>query len=261
MADRSAKKKRRRRSPGDKRALLWLLGTLFLVGTLCTVGGCTALLFNPYLPFNPLPPPTLPPTLAPPPSPTLPPYPTLPPTWTPTATNTPTVTPTFTPTQTPTATMPPTVTPTLAVSATPTTAGTPVPTPTPLPRFVLQPGNPAYQSSQVFHPEAGCNWLSVGGQVLEADGAPIAPDPPVFVLARGLLNGQPIQELGVVGLASQFGPAGYEIPLGQTAVASSQAVYVQLVDANGYALSEPYFFDTYADCERNVVIMNFVRQP
>ncbi len=256
MAKRSSSRSARR---DNKHALFWILGVLFLLGTLCTMGGCTVLLLNPYAAINPLPPPTLPPTVMLPPTPTPPPYPTLPPTWTPTATDTPTVTPTFTPTQTPTATIPPTVTPTpLPATASATVAAGP--TATPLPFFVLQAGNPAYQSSQVFHPEAGCNWLSVGGQVLEADGAPVATDPPLFVLVRGLLNGQPIDQLAVVGLAPQFGPAGYEAQLASSAVASSQAVFVQLLDINGYALSDPYFFDTYDDCQRNVVIMNFVRQ-
>ena len=239
-----------RRGLRDNRpALLWLLGTLFLLGTLCIMGGCTMLLVDPYRPFNPFPPPTLPPTVALPATPTLPPYPTLPPTWTPTATDTPTVTPTGTAT----ATLPPTVTPTLA-------GGVSQPAETPLPRFVLQPGNPAYQSSEAFHPEAECRWLSVVGQVLEANGAPVTIDTPLFVLVRGLLAGQPVDRLAGVGAAAYIGPTGYEVKLADAPVASSQAVFVQLVDINGYALSDPFFFDTYDDCQHNVVIMNFVRQ-
>ncbi len=254
-------KRTRRRGAGreNKTALFWLFGALFLVGTLCTVGGCTVLMVNPYAGFNPFPPPTLPPTIEIPPTPT---PPLLPPTWTPTATNTPTATATFTPTHTPTATIPPTVTPTLLPGTTPTVVATaPGPTATPLPRFGAQAGTPAYQSSRVFHPEAGCNWLSVGGQVLEADGAPVAADPPLFVLVRGLLNGQPVDQLALVGMAAQFGPAGFEVQLAAQPVDSSQAVYAQLVDINGYALSDPIFFDTHADCDRNVVVLNFVRLP
>ncbi|NPA31033.1 MAG: hypothetical protein GXO37_03435 [Chloroflexi bacterium] len=260
MADRSSSRSSRR---SNTSALLWLLGILFLLGALCTLGGCTVLLLNPYAGFNPFPPPTLPPTLELPPTETPPPYPTLPPTWTPTVTMTFTPLPTATPTPLPTATLPPTVTPTLPPTATLAASATPGgsgPTPTPLPFFALQPGNPAYQSSQVFHPDAGCNWLSVGGQVLEANGAPAPTDPPMFVVVRGLLAGQPVDQLALVGQATHFGPAGYEAKLGDAPVASSQAVYVQLVDINGYALSDPFFFDTYDDCQRNVVIMNFVRQ-
>ncbi len=259
MAKKAKNPKRGRQQSDQRAALFWLLGTLFLLATLLTVGGCTWVFLNPYVAWNPFPPPTLPPTVSLPPTATPLPYPTLPPTWTPTATKTPTVTPTLPPTATATATMPPTVTPTgLPTLATP--VNTPGPTAT-RPLFVVQPGTPAYQSSRVFHPDANCQWLSVGGQVLEADGAPVATDPPLVVLVRGLLDGQPIDLLAPVGLAPIFGPAGYEAQLGTQPVASNEAVYVQLLDMQGHALSEPVFFPTYDDCERNVVIINFIRQP
>ncbi len=35
------------------------------------------------------------------------------------------------------------------------------------------------------------------------------------------------------------------------------AVWVQLLDQEGYALSPRVYFNTYADCEKNLILVNF----
>ncbi len=234
----------RRSARSSQSAALWFFGVLFLLGTLATMGGCTLLYVNPYLPINPFPPPQLPPQLTLPPTPTPLPIATLPPTWTPTATATATYTPTFTPS--------PTATPTPLVSPTPSA------TPTPWWRYELQPGTPFYVSSKMFHPEAGCQWLGVAGQIFDAQGAPLGPNSGLYVLVRGKLDGQPVEALGIPGLAPWYGPGGYEIKLADKPIASGGTLYIQLVDSQGYPLSNAYYFNTQDDCNANIVLINFV---
>ena len=71
-----------------------------------------------------------------------------------------TVVPTTTQTATLTATLKPTLTLTPTIAA----------TTTPLP-YHLQSVNPVYLQNFV-HPEAGCNWMGVGGQVFDKQGDP-----------------------------------------------------------------------------------------
>jgi len=237
----------RRSSSSSQSSLLWFFGVLFLLGTLLTMGGCALLYLNPHLPINPFPPPELPPRLTVPPTPTPLPLATLPPTWTPTPTNTatPTITPTLTPTWTPTV---------------PPTPG-PSPTPTPEWRYVLQPGTPLYLSSREMHPNVGCNWLSVGGQIFDATNTPLGLDSGIYVLVRGILAGQNIEALGIPGLAPAFGLGGYEVKLADQPIASNGTLSIQLLDANGNPLSKAYYFPTYDDCDKNVVLINFIEQP
>ncbi len=231
---------RRRKSS----ALVWnLLTVLVLVSALCLLSGFVLIFINPQVPFNPLPPPTLPPTLGvPTPTPTLP-VVTLPPTWTPT----PTVTPTPSKTPTPTNTPLPTPTPTPAPAVTPTAYP-----------YELQPGTPTYTSSKIFHSESNCNWLSVAGQVLDAQGQGVV----VAVVVRGALDGQVIDRYTLSGQASQrFGPGGYEIQLSNHPVASEHTLYVQLVDPSGVPLSAQVYFDTHDTCAENIVLVNFRQVP
>ena len=217
--------KRNRHSSG----LVWnLLTMLLLLSTLCMLSGFMMIFINPYVSFNPFPPPTLPPTLSfPTPTATLPVI-TLPPTWTPS------------PTITPTATWTPVATP------------TPPFTPTPYP-YELQPGTPTYTTSKVFHSDAGCNWLGVAGQVLDANGQAVV----VNVIVRGELAGTPVELYTISGMATNFGPGGFDIQLADHPIASEHTLYIQLVDPNGIPISPQIYFDTHDSCDENIVLINF----
>lgn len=198
----------------------------------------------------------LPPTVTPLPDPdTPPPLPTATSTFFPTPTWTPSPTSTFTPVPSPTPS------PRVVI---PTQPGLVLPSPTPTPAYPYgpQPGTPTYLSAQTFN--KGCNWLGVVGQVLDAQGRPVAA--PFFVVVQGQVNGQTFNRIGYAGTAPQLGQvegqvSGFEVPLSDIPFNSTGLLTIQLFDLNtGLPLSPPVPFDTFADCERNAVLVNFVQQ-
>jgi len=128
------------------------------------------------------------------------------------------------------------------------------------PLFQVQPGTPAYLKNFV-HPDRGCNWLSLAGQVIETgDASPNGnPLPNLVVGVLGLLDGNVINQMTLTGLAADYGPGGYEIQLADKPLASTQALWVQVFDLKGQPMTEPVYFDTKAECSQNVVLINFKR--
>ncbi len=236
----------------QRTGMVWnILTLLTLLATVCLLGYFVTIFVNPYSGLNPFPPPTMPPTLGfPTPTPTLP-FATLPPTWTPSPTLTPL------PTNTPKAS--PTPVPTATATFTPTPAVTPTPTATP--PYGLQPGAPVYLSSQIWHPDQGCNYLGVAGQVLDVNGQPLV-GVPVAIKVEGTLADTPVSEVALPGTAPHVGPAGFEIMLSDHPIASSGTLYIQVVDLNNFLpLSEPVYFDTHDSCDENIVVIYFQRKP
>lgn len=227
--------------------LIWnVLTVLVLLAVLCVVAGFLVIFTNPYSQWNLFPPPTLPPTISLPTA-TSTPRLSLPPTWT----ASPTLEPTSTNTPEPTATPAPTETPFSLFTFTPTTeAGVSAGMP-----FVVGAGTPIGTSSLAFHPEAGCNWMGVAGQVFDLSGAPVTGQQ---VRLGGTLLGAPMDLLTLTGLTTAYGTNGfYEFPLGDKPVATSGTLWVQLLDQSGIPMSDKVYFDTYADCEKNLIFVNF----
>lgn len=161
------------------------------------------------------------------------------------------------PAKTLTASYTPTKTSTPTRTATPTKTFTPTQTSTPLP-YTLQVEAPVYIKN-FAHTGAGCDWLGVAGQVFDANGDPVLN---LVLVATGTLNGKNLNLTAVTGIpeADVYGPGGYEIQLADEALASSQSLRIQVYDLQGNALSEAYVFDTYADCTKNLAIINFKAQ-
>lgn len=184
--------------------------------------------------------------------------------------------PTRTPTITPTATLPvigpPTFTP--VPSETPLPSRTPAPTSTPLPTYtpfsIVTPPTAAPSATPVFsfepfkghplalgniiHTDRGCNWLGVAGQVTYNNGAPVTG---LVVKLAGTLIGKTIDKLTLTGAAPNYGPGGYEFELADEPVGSSGELYIQLLDQNGSPLSDKILFNTFADCDRNLILISF----
>jgi len=213
--------------PPSKRkfgSALFNVGSLLaLVASLCSGGFFLQLFLDPDSEWNPLPP----------------------------------VTATIEPTQTsvlPTATPEPTLAPTLAPTATLEPTAT-----VPALIYRLQDGSPAYLEAALFRPEQACNFMGVFGLVFGLDDVPLAG---LRVQVTGTLNGQPVDKLGLTGAATQYGPgAYYEIQLANAPVASENQLQIVLLNADGQPLSSPASFSTRAECNQNLIMLNFKQQP
>lgn len=126
-------------------------------------------------------------------------------------------------------------------------------TPTSIP-YGLQDGAPLYIANFV-HSTAGCSWLGVAGQVFDANGEPITD---LFVIAGQDSDSESNQWAARTGLSTDYGPGGYEIQLTNQPEATTQDFWVQLVSESGEALSDRVYFDTFEDCDRNLILVNFV---
>jgi len=230
----------------------WNVLTLLVIVGIVGFSVFYAMIFiNPTGAFNPFPLPTMVPTLF---IPTITPLPT--------HTNTPfRLPPTNTNTVVPTATSTPIAPTPTAIQATPIgtlvlSSGTPVtPTPkvTPVYSFALQ-GDPKPIDATLLDGTHNCSWTGVGGRVYDLQNAPATK---IEVQLFGILDGNLINETSLTGTALQYGPSGFEFTLGNKTIASTQRLWIRLVDQGGVPLSDRVFFDTYAECSKNLIVINF----
>lgn len=243
-------KTRRRRRSNDR--LLNILTVLLLAGALCIGSFALSIYFNPQSSFNPFQAPIIP-TLAqvPTASNTVPP-PSATPTATYTATSYPTLRPSSTPlpTDTPFSVLTLTPRPTQGATATATRrlAGFP---------FIVAGSGPQAVPN-IAYPELGCNWMGVAGEIKDLSGAPKTQ---VIIVLGGTLAGNAIDPSGVKyslsGVAPKYGVAGYEFVLADKPVESSKTLWVQLIDQNETPISDKIYFNTYDDCNRNLIFISF----
>ncbi len=121
--------------------------------------------------------------------------------------------------------------------------------------FVLQEDTPLY-TVNFSHPEAGCNWLGVGGQIFSETGQEITR---VVVLVGGIIEGTYVEFATLSGMAPMYGPGGYEIKISEAPFDSFNAFWIEIYDLEGQAFSEKVYFDTHASCDKNLVLINFVQ--
>jgi hypothetical protein len=158
--------------------------------------------------------------------------------------------PTFTPMPTSTLFTIATATPSPTVTITPTATIPPGGYP-----FELQKGSPI-AIANIYHPELACNWMGVGGQVVDMSGAPVTG---LIVRLGGDLPGVKFPEvfMSLTGVALNYGRSGYEFTLANEPIASNDSLWIQLLDQAGVPISEKVFFDTYKSCDKNLIIINF----
>jgi hypothetical protein len=228
--------------------VLSLISALLVLSILFVSGVSLIIFINPYSPLNPFPPPR--PVVI---QPTQPSAPTSTPTSMAMPTDTFTPEPTITHTPLPSETLPP--------SPTPFTMFTPSATPEPTepPQgypYILHQGSPI-AIANISHPDLGCEWMGVAGQVFDLSGAPVTG---LLIRLGGRLPGvaDPKDMLSLTGTALDYGREGYyEFTLADRPIASNQSVWVQLVNQEYTPLSEKIYFDTYESCDKNLIIVNF----
>lgn len=227
--------------------MVWnILTIVVLVMTLCVGIVFLTVFIKPDIGLNPFPPPTMPQAMAfDTPTPT--PKQILPPTWTATLAE-------VLPTETPSPTLAPTDTIVAGVTATTAPDAEDGEQPQTDKAYVLMDGNPQYLPN-LFHAELGCDWFGVGGQTISLNSAPVTG---VVINLGGELAGETLDLVTITGIATQYGPAGYEFDLTDYVngpVATSQSLWIQVLDQAGMPLSDKIYFDTFEDCEKNTIVI------
>lgn len=233
----------------SSRELPWNLATVFVLAMIPLTASFFLMIFlNPQTSLNPFPPPTLPAlaqaqtatsTLL-----------ALPPTWTPTPSPTPDYSPTPPPSATPTE-------PVIVIIGTPIeNLETPEPTETNAPggfTFMRQ-SDPQAISINLYDASRGCGWMGVAGRVVDEQNRPVTG---IRVWLRGTLDGKRVDMTSLTGTAAQYGPSGYEFTIANQPIASRGLLSVRLLDQANLPLSERVVFDTFADCEKNLILIDF----
>ncbi|NLF50890.1 MAG: hypothetical protein GX577_07115 [Leptolinea sp.] len=120
--------------------------------------------------------------------------------------------------------------------------------------YRVQPGSPKH-TKNFGHPEDGCDWGGIAGQIFGPGGV---PQTNIVVVVSGEAKGTPVNLMGYAGTAPQYGPNGYEVKFPQGPIRTEDDLFAQLFDLKGNELSDMVPFDTYSDCARNLVVLNFV---
>lgn len=141
---------------------------------------------------------------------------------------------------------------------TPTSTPTLTPTLTPSPTLEIFPfiliGEPETLSSDYIRPSLGCEWLVIAGQVWDLQDAPVKG---LSLHLYGELAGYTIDRFSLTGSAPDYGESGYEFLLENVVVDSQESLFIQLVDANEVPFSQPYSLETFNDCQKNLILVNF----
>jgi hypothetical protein len=227
-------------------AKIWnILTLLTLAALLCVLSYFTIIFLNPNSSLNPFPPPTVNPALLPP-TVTVTPRHTLVPTWTPT-------------------TLPMTSIETEIPAQTPETQFVAKENPTEIPiivaespdeyAFELQQGSPTTIAAEQFHQTAGCDWTGVAGQATSLNGEAVRG---LFVELGGTMLGEAsVENVVMTGLAPQYGFGGFEVTIANQLIATEGTLWIQLLDQQNLPLSDKVYFNTYDDCQKNLVVIYF----
>ena len=230
-----------------------VLTILALLATLAVVVVLLVIFNDPAAGVNPYPPPVKPPkvaVIAPSAIPT-----TVLPTWTPT------IEPTVaTVTDLVVATEAPAILPTTAVivlAGTPSTPQNEPPKaePAPLTKFAFGvQAQPQGIAASLYEPTRGCAWMGVAGRVFDIKNRPVKG---IRVALTGWLPGHTVSLLSLTGTALQYGPSGYEFTLADAPDATSGQLKIQLMDQSDLPLSDFVVLDTYIECEKNLILVDF----
>ena len=115
-------------------------------------------------------------------------------------------------------------------------------------------GDPEAFNSDLLRPGLGCDWLVIAGQVWDLTGKEV---PGMTLHLFGEIGGYAIDQTTVSGRAKVYGDSGYEFALENVVVDSDGILFIQLLDTDGSALSTPYTIETFADCQKNLILINF----
>jgi hypothetical protein len=108
--------------------------------------------------------------------------------------------------------------------------------------------------SDTYHPDAGCNWMGVAGQAVDINNSPILY---LTIHISGTVGGKFIDYYSLTSTAPNYGQAGFEFMLADKAIASTNTLWIQLLDQQYLPLTEQVKLTTYADCSKNLIMIRF----
>jgi hypothetical protein len=116
--------------------------------------------------------------------------------------------------------------------------------------FTLQDGSPTYLAN--FANNAGCNWQGMAGQAFNLSGQPI-----LGLLVH--LEGGGLNYDTLTGSKPEYGTGGYELFISNTPQTTTNTYRIQLRTGAGQPLSDSYVIPTFADCNKNLALVNFAQ--
>jgi hypothetical protein len=135
----------------------------------------------------------------------------------------------------------------------------PTETVTPTPTSELRPfilyGEPEAMTSDLIRPQLGCGYLVIAGQVWDLQGSSVTEGARIHLF--GTLGDYQIDAYSDPGSALVYGESGYEFALEGLVIDSLYELQIQLEDDAGQPLSVVYYIQTYEDCQRNLILVNF----
>ena len=116
-------------------------------------------------------------------------------------------------------------------------------------------GIPAPMSSTLFRPQSGCTWQGIAGRVVDLQGRAVVM---LTVRLYGEYGDEEIEMNTLTGgAAAVYGESGYEFYLGNKPLDTTRALTIQLFDQDLHPLSELIRIDTYSQCDKNLLLINF----
>ncbi len=82
----------------------------------------------------------------------------------------------------------------------------------------------------------------------------------MVVLVEEEYNGVYYEYIGMTGTAKDYGPGGYEIIVNDEVFDSEDVLSISLYDINGNQLSNQLWLTTYEDCDKNLLLINFIEE-
>ncbi|MCC7362289.1 MAG: hypothetical protein IT317_22600 [Anaerolineales bacterium] len=121
----------------------------------------------------------------------------------------------------------------------------------PLPAYSLQNGSPVYLAN--FLNNLGCSWFGFAGRAFDLDSQAV-----IGLVVQVRAGGAALPTVQT-GSTPEIGPGGYGVYLADHPSATTDYYTIQLFSDADTALSEQYPIPTFADCTRNLVMINFVQ--
>ena len=110
-------------------------------------------------------------------------------------------------------------------------------------------------SYRLIRPQLSCDYLIIAGEVRDLKDVPVTDSATVHLY--GTLAGNTIDRFALPGSAPVYGESGYEFVLEGMVFNSIDSLQIRLEETNGLPLSSPYTIQTYEDCEKNLILVNF----